>query len=37
MPEGLAMFGTGISDLIEMHTDAECVPSCALKASSFHY
>lgn len=23
MPEGLAMFGTGISDLIEMHTDAE--------------
>jgi 2-(3-amino-3-carboxypropyl)histidine synthase len=23
MPEGLAMFGTAISDLVELHTDAE--------------
>lgn len=23
MPEGLAMFGTSITDLVEMHTDAE--------------
>jgi 2-(3-amino-3-carboxypropyl)histidine synthase len=25
MPEGLAMFGTSITDLVEMHTDAEWV------------
>jgi 2-(3-amino-3-carboxypropyl)histidine synthase len=42
MPEGLAMFGTGISDLIEMHTDAELVAfspaitiSLGLKAVKF--
>ena len=35
MPEGLAMFGTSITDLVGMHTDAECVfpllyrPRCA--------
>lgn len=27
MPEGLAMFGTAISDLVELHTNAECVTS----------